>query len=157
MGRHFSDLAIKASIALNATYVVTEDFIPTAAQFAELHRKNLESGEKYSLFIITENIYGKDGRPTLQDIAKEVGELTNNSMSRVQVLGYLQRGGTPTAFDRFQTMRMGEFAIECIKNNIFNISVGIKNDQLIYTDIQEAVSMPRKKHDLYFLKKYPII
>lgn len=152
MGRHFSDLAIRACIANNAQYVVTADNITDAKTFAKIANDAMKSGVKGVMFVITENIYGKNSLPTLSEIASEVGKLTNNIMSRAVVLAHLQRGGCPTGNDRFMASLMGAYAIECIKNKTFNVAIGMKNGKLATTNISIAVKMPKKKTNFYYLK-----
>ncbi|MDR2847131.1 MAG: ATP-dependent 6-phosphofructokinase [Mycoplasmataceae bacterium] len=156
MGRHFSELAIRACIANNAQYVVTSDNVLNAKQFAKIANDATKNGVRGVMFVITENIYGKDGLPTLSAIAEEVGKLTNNQMSRAISLGHIQRGGTPTANDRFMSSLFGAHAITCIKENVTNVAIGFRNNKLVTVDIKKAVTMPRKKHCFYFFDKSTI-
>ena len=56
------------------------------------------------------------------------------------ILGHLQRGGSPTAFDRILASRMGEAAIEALKEGQRNVMIGIKNGQLVYVPFSKAIS-----------------
>ena len=58
---------------------------------------------------------------------------------KVSILGHLQRGGSPTAYDRILASRLGVASIEALKEGQRNIMVGIKNDQIVYVPISRAV------------------
>ena len=57
------------------------------------------------------------------------------------ILGHLQRGGTPSAYDRILASRMGYAAIEALLEGQRNIMIGIKNDEIVYVPIARAVKM----------------
>ncbi len=59
--------------------------------------------------------------------------------ARVTILGHLQRGGMPTAYDRILASRMGYAAIEALMEGQRNIMIGIKNDEIVYVPISRAV------------------
>jgi 6-phosphofructokinase 1 len=153
MGRHYSDLAIRSCIANNAQYVVTADNVLTPKQFADIALKAQKKGVRGVMFVVTENIYGKNNLPSLSEIAKIVGDLTKNAMCRAIVLAHIQRGGTPVATDRFFSSLMGAEVIACLNKKIINVAIGIKQGKVVTTDITKAVNLPRKKHNMYFLQK----
>ena len=63
--------------------------------------------------------------------------------ARVTILGHLQRGGTPSAYDRILASRMGYAAIEALLEGQRNIMVGIKNDEIVYVPISRAIKMDK--------------
>lgn len=62
---------------------------------------------------------------------------------RVSILGHLQRGGSPSAFDRILASRMGVAAIEALKEGQRNIMIGIKDDTIVYIPISKAVKIDK--------------
>ena len=62
---------------------------------------------------------------------------------RVTILGHLQRGGTPTAFDRILASRLGVAAVEALNEGQRNVMVGIKNDQIVYVPFPRAIKMDK--------------
>ena len=62
---------------------------------------------------------------------------------RVSILGHLQRGGSPSAFDRILASRMGVAAIEALKEGQRNIMIGIKDDTIVYIPIAKAVKIDK--------------
>ena len=59
--------------------------------------------------------------------------------ARVTILGHLQRGGTPSAYDRILASRMGYAAIEALLDGQRNVMIGVKNDEIVYVPISRAV------------------
>ena len=59
---------------------------------------------------------------------------------RVTTLGHIQRGGSPSAFDRILGSRLGLGAVEGLLEGSKNVAAGIINDKLVYTDFKEAIS-----------------
>ena len=62
---------------------------------------------------------------------------------RVSILGHLQRGGKPTAYDRILASRMGVAAIEAFNEGQRNVMIGIKDDKIVYVPIARAVKINR--------------
>ena len=58
---------------------------------------------------------------------------------RVSVLGHIQRGGSPSCFDRVLASRMGVYAIESLLKGKSNVMVGIKEDDMILTSLDKAI------------------
>ena len=84
-----------------------------------------------------------------QEIEKRTGFET-----RVSVLGHIQRGGSPTAFDRVLGTRFGVKAVELIKNKKFGQMVALSGNKIIDVSLQEAVkSLKTVDSDLYDIAK----
>ncbi|SHK61483.1 Phosphofructokinase, partial [Caminicella sporogenes DSM 14501] len=74
--------------------------------------------------------------------------------TRVTILGHVQRGGSPTAFDRILASRMGARAVELLMEGKSGRAIGIRNNELIDMDIDEALEMEKKfDKDIYELTK----
>ncbi len=58
---------------------------------------------------------------------------------RVSILGHLQRGGSPTAFDRILASRMGSAAIDALLEDQRNVMIGIRNDEITYVPFSKAI------------------
>jgi 6-phosphofructokinase 1 len=107
---------------------------------------------------ITEgNIRGKvswivivsEGKARAEDVAKKITEITGLE-TRVVVLGHIQRGGRPTAFDRILAARMGSFAVELIRNGEMNKCIGIKNSKLFSFPLEEAIKPKKIEVESYY-------
>ena len=58
---------------------------------------------------------------------------------RVTILGHLQRGGSPSAYDRILASRLGVGAIEALKEDQRNVMIGIENDEIVYVPFTKAI------------------
>jgi 6-phosphofructokinase 1 len=100
MGRGFSDLAVQAGIATIAEAIVTSENVLSIEEFVAIANETKKNKKHSCIFVITEKIYGINGFPTLDELAKEVEKITGR-VCRVNVIGHMQRGGVPSATDRY--------------------------------------------------------
>lgn len=143
MGRNCGDLALFAGIAGGAESVIVPE---KEFDKDELCRKILEGklrGKLHNLVILAEGIGGAE------HLAKEVQEVTGIE-TRATVLGHIQRGGSPSAFDRILASRMGNRAVELLMDGKSSRVVGIRDGKIIDDDIEEALTIERKfDNELY--------
>ena len=89
------------------------------------------------------------------EFGQKLKEAGDTSDLRVTELGHIQRGGSPTARDRVLASRMGAKAIDLLKEDIGGVCVGVKAEEIIYSDIVETLA--NGKHlpnlELYQLNK----
>lgn len=145
MGRNCGDIALYAGMGGGAEAIIVPE-IPY--DIREISNKLLESakrGKTQSIIIVAE------GAASAKEIAAKISELTNME-SRTTILGHIQRGGTPTGYDRVLASKLGATAVECLLKGKKNRVVGIQNNRIIDVDIIEALDMPRrfdrKMHEL---------
>ena len=149
MGNKCPDLTLFAGIACKADYIVTADRPLEEKELIESLKKDKEEGKDCEIVLISEKLYD------LNELTKHIKEQTGWD-TRNDVLGYIQRGGAPTAMERFNSIRMGSYAVELLDQGIGGVCVGLVNNELKYFDILEALDFPRNKHlDLY--KTYNLI
>ena len=134
MGRHCGDLALYSGLAGGA-----EDVLLPEKGFDknELCRKILDgknSGKTHNLIMLAEGIGGAF------ELAKEVEEVTGIE-TRATILGHIQRGGSPSAFDTVLAARMGAKAVEVLLEGKTSRVIGIKGNKIIDQDIDEALDM----------------
>ncbi|WMJ80527.1 6-phosphofructokinase [Clostridium sp. MB40-C1] len=140
MGRNCGDLALYAGVAGGAESVIIPE---KEFNEAELCRKILEGklrGKLHNLVILAEGVGGAE------KLAKRVQEVTGIE-TRATVLGHIQRGGSPTAFDRILASRMGNRAVELLIEGKSSRVVGVRNGKVFDDDIEEALSVKRKFDD----------
>lgn len=142
MGRYCGDIAIHSAIATGAKYLITpETGFDKAHLFKDLKEQD-DTGIKYSIVVVTENIVDT------ANLAKEIQETTGIE-ARATILGHIQRGGTPTAYDRKLGIELGRKAVELIDSEIGGRCVGVDGGDVIDMDITEALELPaRDKTDL---------
>ncbi len=133
MGRHCGDIALFAGIASGADSVVVPEVGLDIDEIVTTIKRGKILGKNHSIVLVAEGI----GNPyeIKEAIEKESGEQV-----RVVVIGHLQRGGSPTAFDRILATRMGAEAIDLLLKGESGVAVGIKGNEMINVDIDEAVS-----------------
>lgn len=136
MGRNCGDIALYAGLAGGAEEVV----IPEKGQDMEkIFRELLESknrGKKQSIIILSEGI-GK-----AHELEQQIKEKTRMD-SRSTVLGHIQRGGSPSAFDRILATKMGASAVELLLQGRTARVIGIKNNKIFDMDVDEALSIEK--------------
>ncbi|OIJ12399.1 6-phosphofructokinase [Anaerobacillus alkalilacustris] len=147
MGRDAGDLALWSGLADGAeTILIPEENYDMKDIVARLERGHAR-GKKHSIIVVAEGVGSGI------DIGRVIQEETSLE-TRVTVLGHIQRGGTPTAFDRVLASRLGAKAVELLLEGYAGKMVGIEKNELVFHDIDEALA---KKHtldqDLYQLSK----
>ncbi len=139
MGRFCGDLAIFSGIAEAAELTITFDHrIPDEVIFEKL--KTMHDKEKsHAIVIVSENLLD------VNEFAKEIEENTGFE-TRAEVLGRLQRGGTPTASDRILASMLGNAAVELLANGFEGRVVGTRKNAIVDYPINQALSMERDIH-----------
>ena len=138
MGRHCGDLAMYAALAEGAEGVIcVEHQLKEDVLFRKL-RKMKAQNKSHAIIIVSENLLD------INELAKKIEEETGFD-TRTEVLGRLQRGGSPSAEDRVLAARMGAKSIDLILNEeIGSRIIGVKGGQIVDFPIEEAVQM---KHE----------
>lgn len=141
MGNHCGDLALFGGIAEGVDVIITPDHpLPESEIFSTLREMRLSGKRRRALVMVSEKLY-----PNIHDFAKRVEEETGYT-TRATVLGHVQRGGSPSAFDRVLAARMGAYAVDCLLQGKGGICVGLVDNKLVDYDIYEALALPRDKH-----------
>lgn len=140
MGNHCGDLALFSGLAEGAEMILTPDHsMPETEIMASL--KELYVGKKKrAIVIVSEKMY-----PNIHDFAQKIA-LQTGFEAKAEVLGRLQRGGSPSAFDRVLAARMGAYAVDCLLDGKGGICIGFVNNKIVDYDILEALQLPRDKH-----------
>ncbi|TDQ59547.1 6-phosphofructokinase [Mesocricetibacter intestinalis] len=143
MGRHCSDLTISAAIAGGCEYIVASEHAFDREELIQQIERSIANGKRHAIVAITELI------TDVHELAKEI-EARVKHETRATVLGHIQRGGTPCAYDRILASRMGVYAVELLLQGKAGYCVGIQNEQLVHHDIIDAINNMRRpfKEDL---------
>jgi 6-phosphofructokinase 1 len=153
MGRHAGYIALEVGIASGAENILIPETVTDIDDMIGRLEKGRRRGKRSSTIVVAE---GEEKGGAFQ-IAKEIEGKTNYNI-RVVILGHLQRGGSPTAYERLMASRFGYYAIEALKAARFNIAVGNLNNGPSYTPLFEATSKPPqvKACDLELIKALSI-
>ena len=110
----------------------------------------LKRGKPYSIVVVAEGIPTLNGKKAAQYIAEEI-EYETGFETRETVLGYIQRGGNPTAFDRNLATRMGGHAIDLVAQKQFGRMISLKGFDITSVPLSEVAGKVRlvsENHDL---------
>jgi 6-phosphofructokinase 1 len=141
MGRHSGYIAINSGIAGGAVASIIPEETMT---MEELFKKLDEGGKtnrKSSLVVVAEG--SKMGGA--MELAKNLSEKNNYFDIKVTILGHLQRGGSPTYFDRVLASKMGIAAVEGLLNGQTDVMVGIRNNVIVFNKFHDVIG---KHHEI---------
>lgn len=146
MGRHCSDLTICAGIAGGAEYIVPSELEFNREELIDKIERCIIKGKRHAIICITEHLC--DVHALARDIESRVHKET-----RATILGHVQRGGSPCAFDRILASRMGDYAVSLLLEGKGGLCVGIQNEYLVHHDIIDAIDNMKRgfKADLLAL------
>lgn len=134
MGRHCGDIALYAGLASGAESILVPEVPFSLDEVASRMEQNFQAGKRHSIVIVAEGV-GKG-----EDIVKGIIERAPSVEPRVTVLGHIQRGGSPTAFDRVLASRLGDFAVRRLMEGDSGKGCGIIDGKLVATDIDLVVN-----------------
>ena len=137
MGRHCGDLALYSGLAGGAETIIVPEVDYKVEDICERLETTKKRGKRHSIIMLAEGV------GNINDIGNEIIERTGADL-RVTVLGHVQRGGSPTAFDRILASRMGVRAVELLLEGKSARVVGIKDDKIIDMEINEALSKKKE-------------
>ena len=137
MGRDAGFLTQNSAIAAGAEAAIIPEDRTDIDQLASFIGRGIRKSKNSSIVIVSE----KDGGA--MHYAERVRTEYPQYNVRVSILGHLQRGGTPTAYDRILASRMGVAAIEAFNEGQRNVMIGVKDDKIVYVPIARAVKINR--------------
>jgi ATP-dependent phosphofructokinase / diphosphate-dependent phosphofructokinase len=155
MGRHAGWIAAYAGIAGAADVILVPEVPFRLSTVAEMMLKRREMGRPHSIIVVAEdarphpdeNFLSEDQRRIIyrEDRIGGIGELVARELerltsieARVSVLGYVQRGGTPTAFDRVLATRFGVYAVEMVLAGNYGRMAAIRGNTIVDVPLEDA-------------------
>lgn len=145
MGRTTGHIALAAGVAGGAESILVPEVPFELDHVCERLHRGVRRGKLHSIILVAEGV------GSAIDIGKQLEDLTKME-TRVTILGHLQRGGTPTAFDRMLASRMGAAAIDLLRSGCHGQMVGIEAGQIRATPFAEALAQDKPfPMDLYEL------
>lgn len=132
MGRHCGDIALHAAVATEAdSFVVNEIGYSTAEVIRDI-KNAMRHGATSPIVVMSEGS-AIDMDELVFEIQSQVGLST-----RGIEIGYLQRGGEPTYYDRMLAVRWGVLAVDLLRQDLTNLAVGVKNDKIFSCPLIEV-------------------
>lgn len=157
MGRYAGWIALEAAIAGGADAALIPEIPYDIEKVAEKIKNRQKRGKNFSVIVVSEGAMPKGGTLTVEGtrdngkgvdntklggvgpkVAKQLEELTGLE-ARNTTLGYMQRGGTPTAFDRVLSTKYGAKAMQLAMEGKFGTVTVIKNGKLDYVSLEDVV------------------
>ncbi|WIM68666.1 6-phosphofructokinase [Corynebacterium breve] len=167
MGRHVGWIALHAGMAGGAHYTVIPEEPFDIAEITKAMERRFQMGEKYGIVVVAEGAIPKEGTMDAglgeedefghktfngmgQVIADEIHRRTGYDV-RTTVLGHIQRGGTPTAYDRVLATRYGVAAARAAHEGNFGTSVALKGEDIELVTLEAATghlkTVPDHRYD----------
>ena len=137
MGRDAGFIALNAGVGAGAEEILIPEEDLGLDRMLESLKKSRRTGKSSSIVVVAEG--DKSGK-NVYELAKYVEENLPEYDVRVSILGHMQRGGSPSCFDRVLASRLGVKAVELLLDGKTNLMVGLKDNVVISTDIKEAIS-----------------
>src|SRR4029077_2375661 len=155
MGRHAGFIALNSGLAGSADVILIPEIPFDIKKVCDKIRSREAEGRHFSIVVVAEGSRPKGGAVSLVDpehhrlggIGDKVGhsieEMTGKE-TRTMVLGHLQRGGSPTTFDRLLSLRFGAAAVRLIAEEKFGMMVALQPPDIVAVSIAEAIAKPRR-------------
>ncbi len=140
MGRNCGDIALNAGLAGGAETILIPEKSFNLDDIVKKLQAGLARGKKHSIIIKAEGA----GIST-DELAAVLGEKLGSETKQV-ILGYIQRGGSPTARDRILASRTGVRCVELIREGASNAAIGIKGDTIVDYPLAVALAMEKDSH-----------
>jgi len=154
MGRHAGFIALNSGLAGSADVILIPEIPFDIRKVVEKIRAREAEGRHFSIVVVAEGARPKGGGVSLIDpehhrlggigdkVAHSIEEMTGKE-TRSMVLGHLQRGGSPTTFDRLLSLRFGAAAVRLIAERKFGYMVALQPPDIVAVAIEEAIAKPR--------------
>lgn len=135
MGRDAGFIAINAGIGSGAAAtLIPEKKMPVENLIKRLN-KRAKAKKQSNIVIVAEG--GKSGGAL--EISKKVKKILPQYDIKVTILGHLQRGGSPTSYDRLLASKLGVAAVEGLMHGKYDVMAGVINNKVVYTPIKKAI------------------
>ncbi len=150
MGRHCGYLALMGGLASGANWVLIPEAPPDIDDWEDKMCQVLQAGRnagrRHSIVVVAEGAQDRHGKPITSNYVKEVLEQKLGQDTRVTVLGHVQRGGAPSAFDRNLGTWLGYAAVEELLNATPDqepVLIGIRDNRITRTPLMQCVEQTR--------------
>lgn len=136
MGRHTGYIALHTGIGSGAGSIFLPETERSIENLIEILKRSTRRKKLFNMVIVAEG--NQNGNAF--EIANKVKEHIDEIETRVAIIGHLQRGGSPTAFDRVLASRLGFAAVEALLAGKTNQAIGVVNGELSYCPFKDAIS-----------------
>jgi 6-phosphofructokinase 1 len=160
MGRYAGWLALHSGIAAGGDVIIIPEIPYNLEKIIHVVLKRSKEGRRFSIIVVAEGAKPEGGKMVVQRVVKKstdpvrlggIGAKIANDIedntgleSRVTVLGHLQRGGTPTAFDRILSTRFGVKAAELCHDGVGGVMVAVRGPEIIAVPLHDVAGKNRQ-------------
>ncbi|HNK62987.1 MAG TPA: 6-phosphofructokinase [Anaerolineales bacterium] len=145
MGRNSGYLAVMAGIICGAEIVLIPEYPATVEDVAAAVEDAYKRGKTHAIII---NAEGSGLRTT--DLAQTIDDMDVGFKTRMTILGHIQRGGSPTAYDRLLASRMGVKAVEALVEGTHGVMTGLKGKGIDFIPLEDVITNKRKVNMEYY-------
>ena len=145
MGRGSGYLAVMAGIVCGAEMVLVPEVSVTLQEVADAIEDAYRRGKTHAIIV---NAEGATFRTT--DLAKALDEMDIGFKTRVTILGHIQRGGSPTAFDRLLAARRGVRAVEALLEGKNDFMTGLQGRGIELVPLEDVIANKQKANEDYY-------
>jgi 6-phosphofructokinase 1 len=135
MGRNAGFIALRTAIATGAKAVMLPETKVSTQELLDLINKGKTAKKTSSIVIVAEG--NENGNAV--ELAEQIKALDNSFDTKVTILGHIQRGGSPTTFDRVLAAKLGVAAVDSLLEGKKDIMVGVYDKDLTYTPLEKAI------------------
>jgi 6-phosphofructokinase 1 len=161
MGRHCGYLALMTALATGANWVLIPENPPNVddweGEMCRALKGGREIGRRHSMVIVAEGAQDRNGKPISSDYVRQALEEGLGEGVRVTILGHVQRGGAPTAFDRYMSTVLGYAAVEEILSAEAENPpqlIGIRQNHVVHSPLMECVAQTERVGDVIAAQDY---
>jgi 6-phosphofructokinase 1 len=161
MGRDCGYLALMAGLSCSADWIFIPEVPPKVGEWEDqmcaLLKSGRESGRRDSIVIMAEGARDSEGNRISSTYVKEVLEQRLNEDCRITILGHVQRGGAPSAYDRYITTMLGCAAVDKISTSSPEdepLLIGVQENDIVALPLMDCVSQTQRIRELVGSGKY---
>ncbi len=161
MGRNCGYLALMSALATGAQWVLIPENPPAVENWeermVEVMKEGRDAGRRYGIAVVAEGARDRDGKPISSEHVVHVLKERLTPDTRVTILGHVQRGGSPSAFDRYMSTMQGCKAVETIsgmKGDDPALLIGMRRNEHVAVPLMECVDETRSIKDIINKKQY---
>ncbi len=136
MGKGSGHIALNSGIAAGAEEVLIPEQGMGLDRLLNSLKKSEKSGKSSSIIVVSE---GEKIGDNVFSFSSHIEKNLPHYEIRVSILGHIQRGGSPSSFDRVLASRMGVYAVDCLISNKSKVMVGIIDDNMVTVPIEKAI------------------
>jgi 6-phosphofructokinase 1 len=159
MGRHTGWIALHSGISGSADVILIPEIPYEIESITAKIEERYSSGRRFAIVVVAEGATPKGGQPSVaspsapgsqlryggvaERLAREIADRSGVE-TRAMVLGHLQRGGSPTAYDRLIALRFGAAAVRCVENRQFGTMVALDRTEIHAVPLEDAIRQMKR-------------